>query len=77
MHFVVDLPYLNLWHIKCTIACIYSLPLLFQQMTEEHFTKTVIPFERLETFRSKDIHIVFNVDVTGGDCFQKGAPTCR
>ena len=44
-------------------------------MTEEHFTKTVIPFERPETFRSKDIHIVFNVDVTGGDyVFRKGLP---
>ena len=56
VYFVVDL---NLWHIKCTIACIHSLPLLFQQMMEEHVTKTVIPFERAdETFRSKDIHVV-------------------
>jgi len=28
-------------------------------MMEEHFTKTIIPFERLdETFRSKDIHVL-------------------
>jgi len=34
------------------------LPLLLQQMMDGHFTRTTVPFERLdETFRSKDIHV--------------------